>query len=293
MGSSKKYYWLKLKNTFFSQPRIKKLRRIAGGDTYTIIYLKMQLLSLADEGKLYFQGIEDDFAEEIALTIDEDADNVGVTINFLISQGLMEQTSENEYLMTEAATLIGSETESAERVREHRLRQKQQKALHCNASVTACNAPVTTCNTEQETDIDIEIETDTEQEQDTEQECAADMPADAKEIFYQCFGRSPRAGFAEAVAKGQYDNNHVRLAIQECSNKQVKKPEGYILTVLRRWQTEGLPKKYAAQSRSSRSEAETADWESEWMAEFQAIKEETEHAEQSDPDGPSDQRPGA
>ena len=42
---AKKYYWLKLKADWFSDKRIKKLRSIAGGDTYTIIYLKMMLLS--------------------------------------------------------------------------------------------------------------------------------------------------------------------------------------------------------------------------------------------------------
>ena len=42
--AEKKYYWLKLKEGFFEQKIIKKLRKIAGGDTYVIIYLKMQLL---------------------------------------------------------------------------------------------------------------------------------------------------------------------------------------------------------------------------------------------------------
>ena len=73
---AKKYYWLKLMNDFFTLLKIKKLRRIAGGDTYTIIYLKMQLLSLKHNGKLFFEGIEDNFAEEISLTIDEDPENV-------------------------------------------------------------------------------------------------------------------------------------------------------------------------------------------------------------------------
>ena len=49
---AKRYYWLKLKADWFSDKRIKKLRSIAGGDTHTIIYLKMMLLSLKDEGKL-------------------------------------------------------------------------------------------------------------------------------------------------------------------------------------------------------------------------------------------------
>ena len=77
---AKKYYWLKLKDDFFRQKEIKKLRKIAGGDTYTIIYLKMQLLSIKNEGLLYYEGTEDNLAEQIALEIDEDIDNVEVTL---------------------------------------------------------------------------------------------------------------------------------------------------------------------------------------------------------------------
>ena len=80
---AKKYYWLKLKADFFNSKEIKKLRKTAGGDTFVIIYLKMQLLSLQNDGKLYYDGIDDDFASEIALTLDEDVENVRLTIAFL------------------------------------------------------------------------------------------------------------------------------------------------------------------------------------------------------------------
>ena len=43
---AKRYYWLKLKNDFFRGKHIKMLRKIAGGDTYTIIYLKMIMIFL-------------------------------------------------------------------------------------------------------------------------------------------------------------------------------------------------------------------------------------------------------
>ncbi len=147
---SKRYYWLKLQKDFFTQPKIKKLRKIAGGDTYTIIYLKMQLLSLSNGGKLFFDGIEESFSEEIALTIDEDPDNVKVTVQYLLSQGLIEPCSETEFLMTETQSLICSESESAERVRASR----KNKALQCNTNVTECNNNVQKCNTE----IEIELE---------------------------------------------------------------------------------------------------------------------------------------
>lgn len=149
---AKRYYWLKLKEDFFSQPRIKKLRKVAGGDTYTLIYLKMQLLSLKNNGILAFEGIEEDFAEEIALTIDEDADNVRFTLLYLTNQGLMQEVEEGEFAMIETMQSIGSETAGAERVRRHR---EQKKALQCNTAVTSCN-------TEKEIEIDKEREIEIE-----------------------------------------------------------------------------------------------------------------------------------
>lgn len=159
MSENKKYYWLKLMNDFFTQPRIKKLRRIAGGDTYTIIYLKLQLLSLKNNGVLIFEGIEDTVIEELALTIDEDIDNVNVTFQFLLKQGLIEQLDDESYLMAETQYLIGSETASANRVRKHR---QKQKTLQCNNYVTGSKQIVTNCNTE----IDIEKDKDKKKEKD-------------------------------------------------------------------------------------------------------------------------------
>ncbi len=149
---AKRYYWLKLPEDFFRQKAIKKLRRIAGGDTYTVIYLKMLLLALKQEGKLFFEGVEDDFCDELALDLDEEPDNVKITIQFLIAQGLMQECADNEYILPECTNLTGSEDPSAARVRAYRSR----KALQCNADVTECNVAVTSCNTEKE------IETDTE-----------------------------------------------------------------------------------------------------------------------------------
>lgn len=89
MAAEKKYYWLKLSEDFFHDKAIKKLRKLAGGDTYTIIYLKMLLKSMKDNGFLYYDGIEETFPDEVALDIDEDPDNVKVTMEFLIRAGLL------------------------------------------------------------------------------------------------------------------------------------------------------------------------------------------------------------
>ena len=161
---AKKYYWLKLKDNFFNQKEVKKLRRIAGGDTYTIIYLKMQLLSIKKDGIIEFEGTEKDLAEQLSYEIDEDLNNIQVTLSFLKVNNLIEEISENNFLLTKVPDCIGKEGASAERVRRHRERkallekEKEQKMLQCNGEVTNSNNAVIKSNTEIEKEKEIEKE---------------------------------------------------------------------------------------------------------------------------------------
>ena len=116
----------------------------------------MQLLSIKSGGVIEYQGIESSFEEELSLILDEDLDNVKVTFAFLVSQGLIEQSDDRRFLLTQAAKNIGTECESAARVRAFR-KQAQEKALQCNACVTQCNENVTL-------DIDKEKDKDKERE---------------------------------------------------------------------------------------------------------------------------------
>ena len=174
----KKYYWLKLKEDFFRDKRIKKLRRLAGGDTYTIIYQKMQLLSLKSEGKLFFEGVEENFVEELALEIDEEPDNVKMTVAFLVSSGLLEEIDVDEYMLPQAVESMGSESSSAARVRKHRAKKKEQLPAPENTTalpegnneVLHCNAPVTKSNTELEQEKETELEKEKEKETDQQTE---------------------------------------------------------------------------------------------------------------------------
>jgi predicted phage replisome organizer len=136
---NKRYYWLKLKESFFIEPKIKKLRKIAGGDTYTVIFQKIMLLSIKNHGVITYQGLESKLSNELALIMDEDEDNVEVTIEFMLRTGLLEQIKDNQFLVTSVPELIGSESESAARVRKCRGNKKddeQPKALQCNTPVT-------------------------------------------------------------------------------------------------------------------------------------------------------------
>ena len=132
----KRYYWLKLFEDFFTSKRIKRLRSIAGGDTLTIIYLKMQLKALKTDGYLYFDGLMNDFAEELALDIDEEPDNVKLAINYLMSVGLLETSDGEQYKLPFLDKCIGSETAHTQRQREYVKRKKEREASLNDASVT-------------------------------------------------------------------------------------------------------------------------------------------------------------
>ncbi len=147
---NKRYYWLKLQKDFFKSKAMKKLRKIAGGETYTIIYLKLQLLSLENEGFLYFDNVEESFIEELALEIDEQVDNVKVTLLYIRKVGLIEEINEETIKMIEVIKNTGSETQST-----RRSQLSRSKALQCNTNATKCN-------TEKELEIEEELEREKE-----------------------------------------------------------------------------------------------------------------------------------
>jgi len=155
MSSKKKYFWLKQPINFFDNPKLKKLRKIAGGDVYTIIYQKIMLLSVPHDGLIVTLGLEDDLAGELSLVMDEDEINVQVTLDFMDKFNLIEELDENTFLITDVPTLIGKEGDSAERVRRHR---KNKALQQDNQAMLQCNETVTKSNTEKEIELNKEIE---------------------------------------------------------------------------------------------------------------------------------------
>ena len=160
--SEKKYYWLKLKYEFFTGKEVKALRRIAGGDTYTIIYLKMQLMSLATDGVLFFEGVETDLASELALELDEDVENVRMTLAYLKSKNMIDQMSEGEFFLNRVPEMIGVETAAAARMR--RMREKNSVTMFAGVTQALHDGSKTFA------DIDIEQEKDKETDTDTDTE---------------------------------------------------------------------------------------------------------------------------
>lgn len=196
MPMAKKYYWLKLMKDFFQQPKIKKLRRIAGGDTYTVIYLKMLLLSLENDGQLYYEGIETEFADELSLTIDEDIDNVRFVLLYLQQQGLIDEVNQGEFVLPEAVRCIGSESQSAERMRN--LRQRRAEALLI-PKASQCDAGVTKCDTEIEKELEKEPELYLGADAQTPKKSNRFIPPTVEEVSAYCRERNNRVDASRFV----------------------------------------------------------------------------------------------
>lgn len=147
---NKKYYWLKLHNDFFRQIEIKKLRTLENGDLYTLIYLKLQLLSITTSGQLFSLGSEDSLAYDLALELDEKLADIEKVLLLLEKYHLLEIVAKDCLQLTKVADVIGSEAASTERVRRMR-RSNIEQALQCNTDVT-------NSNTEKELELKIEVD---------------------------------------------------------------------------------------------------------------------------------------
>lgn len=155
MAKENRYFWLRLYDDFFTSKRIKKLRKLAGGDTYLIIYLKMQLIAMKHDGILQWSGLDDNFADELALELDEEPANVEVTINYLLSCGLAETSDDVTFFFPYAVKNVGSEGSSAKRMRESRARAKLEEPSQCANDVrTLCEHRYGEKEIEKEIDIE-------------------------------------------------------------------------------------------------------------------------------------------
>ena len=146
--AEKRYYWLKLKNTYFKQLSQVKMRQQKHGKDMQIIYLKMMLYSLDNQGEICYEGVFGSLAEEIALKIDEETEIVEETLDFLKDNGMITILSNDleSIVIPETVNCTGSEAYSTERSR--RCREKKR----CNA--TDMQQGATHCNQEKEKDIE-------------------------------------------------------------------------------------------------------------------------------------------
>ena len=154
--SAKRYYWLKLNESFFEDDTIAWLEEQENGKDYVIFYLKLALKSLQNDGHLIRyvgEKLMPYDVKALSKATNTPLDTVAVAMKVFSEIGLVTILETGEIYLTQINEMVGSETDSAKRVRKHRIRNQPEdvKALQCNIDVTKCN-------TEIEKEIDIERE---------------------------------------------------------------------------------------------------------------------------------------
>lgn len=164
--AAKKFYWLKLKRDFFKRHDIRIIESMPNGKDYILFYLKLLLESIDHEGELRFSDAIPYNEQMLAVITDTNIDIVRAAMKLFVDLRMVDVMDDQTIYMMEVDKLIGSESDSAERVRRHR---REVKALQCNASVTECN-------TEIEKEIEKEKEKETEQEKEIEESAPPHSP---------------------------------------------------------------------------------------------------------------------
>nr|DAR84501.1 MAG TPA: replisome organizer protein [Caudoviricetes sp.] len=286
MAEPKRYYWLRLHKDFFQKKEIKRLRRVAGGDTYTIIYLKMLLRSIIDGGKLYFDGYEDTFVSELALDIDEDEQNVQITVNYLLKNGLLIECENDEYYLPEASNNTGSETAAASRMRKIREKSKDSECNNvtplCNnvtPMLQECSQSLQTCYGEIEKEIEIDNR-DIDIVRHRDRDITISTTRENKEIenpqsltpmsnidIYDLWTNS--FGVISSFVKGSLDDLIAEYGLVNVADAvRIAKERGksrvqYVEGILKNQRLENGAKGQRGGNRTATKKAEPVDWEQE------------------------------
>ena len=158
MAEGKKFYWLKLKRDFFKRHDIRIIEEMPNGKDYVLFYLKLLLESIDHEGSLRFSDTIPYNEQMLSVITNTNVDIVRSAMRLFTELNLIEIFDDQTIFMGEVEKMIGSESDSAERMR--RLRQKQKPSL-CDGNVRKSDIEK---EIEKEKDIDIDIENERKSE---------------------------------------------------------------------------------------------------------------------------------
>ena len=168
MADTKKFYWLKLKRDFFKRHDIRIIEEMPNGKDYVLFYLKLLLESIDHEGSLRFSDTIPYNEQMLSVITNTNVDIVRSAMKLFTDLNLIEIFDDQTIFMGEVEKMIGSESESAGRMR--KLRQRQQASLG--------DGNVRNSDTEKEKETEIKKDIDKDIEIERENECAFDRSID-------------------------------------------------------------------------------------------------------------------
>ena len=169
MATGKRYYWIKLKESFMTSDTVDYLMSQPNGANYVVLYQMLCLKTINTEGKLSRQIGEILIPYDIE-KIQRDCkwfsiDTIRVALNLYRSFGLIYEDQNGTLVLTDHNNLVGSETDYAAQKKLQRQNQQQQlPPPNADEGVDNVHSDVHTDNRDKISDIrDLDI-TDEERE---------------------------------------------------------------------------------------------------------------------------------
>ena len=129
MSENRKYYYMKLKENFFTDAKMVILESMQDGLLYSNLLLKMYLMSLKYSGVLMLNDHLPHTPQTIATFTRHQIGTVERAIKVFLEFGLVEILTNGSYYMADIQLLIGQSSTEGERKRKERMRLKRQNLL--------------------------------------------------------------------------------------------------------------------------------------------------------------------
>lgn len=153
MATNKRFYWLKLNESFFDDDIADFIENQDNGKEFLIFYLKLCCKSLKNDGSL-IQCIGETFKPYdnigLARITHTNLKIVDEALKLFLAMGIIEKQATGELYLTQVKEMTGSECDSAKRVRESRAKNnfKNNNVTEDCYNVTEDCYNVQKCNTE-------------------------------------------------------------------------------------------------------------------------------------------------
>ena len=162
MSDNRKYYYLKLKESYFDDDAIVLLESMQDGMLYSNILLKLYLKSLKYGGTLQLDENIPYTAQMIATITRQQVGTVERALQIFMKLGLVGPLDNGALYMSNIELFIGQSSTEGERKRRARMKISEQKRL--SGQVSEAKADICPPEIEIKKEIDIEIEKERELE---------------------------------------------------------------------------------------------------------------------------------
>lgn len=178
MAENRKYYYLKLKDTFYDDDCIKLIKNMKDGAVYVNILLQLYLKALKFNGYLWLNEDVPYTVQTLSIVLGSEVGTVQRAIDIFTQMGLMEYTVDGTYYMTNIQLFIGKSSTEGERKRAARAKLDAKK----NSGMSI----VDKCPTDTRDICPPELEKESEQDISLEIERKKDVLGTFQNVYLKC-----------------------------------------------------------------------------------------------------------